>query len=79
MARDLFDEIDLAGHVDAPRRDGHLPPGFGVAKRKAQRFQHSAHLGIWNRHPEQAADARLAEPQHDRLDPDGVAIDHGAA
>ena len=59
MPGHLFDEIDLARHVDAPRRNGHLPARFRVAQGEAECLEDSSDVAIGNRDAEKSGDAGL--------------------
>ncbi len=78
VARDLFDEVDLAQHVDAKRRRCDVPARVRPADLEAESLENPLDVGLWNLEPEHPADARMAQLDVSRRDRRGIRVD-GAA
>ena len=79
MARDFFDEVDFAQHVDAKRRRRDVPPGVVLRIWKPESLEDALDVGVWNLEAEHPLDARTAQLDLSRRDRRGIFVDGAAA
>ena len=78
MASDLFDEIDVTVHVDAPGGRPHRPSALTRLRLEAEGLEDAADLGVGDAHAEQPLDARLSEPDRRGCVRTGIGVDERA-
>src|SRR5687767_1523897 len=79
MARNLFDQIDFALAINAPRRNGHIPAVWRLTQREAEAFENAAHVRVGHFRAEQPLDLAFPQAHRRRLRAGRIAIHEGAA